>query len=146
MALAGAAGAAYASTRKDTAGEIVRSAGNGAVSAYEKAKSFNEEHQITQKAGEAARASFAKAKELNEKYQITTRSKEAIENSYNAAVEYNKKHSITQRMGESISRGLDMFTSSLGSSASSTSQAAAPPDVPDREATAPPAPTPIGKY
>ena len=52
VALAGAAGGAYASTRKDTAGEVARSAGNGAVGVYEKAKSFNEEHKITEKAGE----------------------------------------------------------------------------------------------
>lgn len=82
--LIAAAGAAYATTRSDKVGDVARSVGQAGVSAVDKAKQLDQQHQISEKAKAAGTAAVtasaaaaSKAKALNEEHQLTEKAKAA---------------------------------------------------------------------
>ena len=106
--------AAYATTRKDSAGEVARSTGTAAASTATAVKKFNDEHDITGKLWKAGEAAAEKAKEVNQKYGITTKVASAATTGYQAAAEFEKKNKVTAKVGTALSSGLDRFTKMVG--------------------------------
>ena len=75
-AVVAAGAAAYATTRKDSVGDVARSTGETAAATASGLKKFNDEHKITSKVYDAGVAAAAKAKEVNAKYGISTKMSE----------------------------------------------------------------------
>jgi hypothetical protein len=113
-AIVAAGGAAYATTRKDSVGDVARQTGRAAAAAATAAKKFNNEHDITGKLYVATAAAANKAKEVNAKYGITSKITAGASSAYNQAAEFDKNHNVTGKVGSSISSGLSAFTSAVG--------------------------------
>ena len=113
-AVVAAGGAAYATTRKDTVGDVARQTGQAAASTASAAKKFNDEHNITGKLYDATAAAANKAKEVNTKYNITGKLTAGATSAYQKASEFDKKNNVSGKVGSSISSGLTAFTSAMG--------------------------------
>lgn len=129
-AVAAAGAAVYATTRRDTAGELARSTGIAAASTATAVKKFNDEHDITGKVWKAGEAAAIKAKEVNVKYGISTKVAAAASSGYQAAAEFEKKNNVTSKVGTALSSGLDRFTKMVGSGSGGGSGGAASKNLP----------------
>jgi hypothetical protein len=115
-AVAAGAAAAYATTRKDSVGEVARGAGDAATAAASGLKKFNDEHKITSKVYDAGVAATAKAKEVNAKYDITGKLTAGAKTAYQKGAEFEKRNDVSRRVGGAISSGLTAFTKAVGGS------------------------------
>mmetsp|Transcript_23108 Transcript_23108/g.33854 ORF Transcript_23108/g.33854 Transcript_23108/m.33854 type:complete len:239 (-) Transcript_23108:290-1006(-) len=110
------AGAAlYASTREDDIGSTARSAGNVAVSAYDKSVEAAEKYHIKEKVVEAGKATYNKAKELDDEYKIYDRAKEATAGVVKGAQDLDRKYDISGKTARALMSGAKAATSALAS-------------------------------
>lgn len=114
LALAGAAGMAYAAGQKDgQSGEVARSAGKAAAAAGHRASELNQKHEVTTKLKAGAVAGFTKAKEVNEKHQIATKAKSLFSMALAKSKAANEKYDITGKAARGTTKVLDSATKKL---------------------------------
>ena len=114
LALAGAAGMAYAAGQKDgPGGDVARSAGTAAAAAGHRASELNKKHEVTTKLKAGAVAGFSKAKEVNEKHQIATKAKSLFSMALAKSKAANEKYDITGKAARSTTKVLDSATKRL---------------------------------
>ena len=114
LALAGAAGMAYAAGTKDGAGgDVARSAGGAAAAAGRRASELNQKHEVTTKLKAGASAGFTKAKEVNEKHQIATKAKSLFSMALAKSKAANEKYDITGKAAKATTKVLDTATSKM---------------------------------
>uniref|UniRef100_A0A7S0MZ57 MIT domain-containing protein n=1 Tax=Pyramimonas obovata TaxID=1411642 RepID=A0A7S0MZ57_9CHLO len=112
-AVACAGAAAYCTTRSDTAGDVARNTGSAVATTFEKAKAYNEEHNLTGRAKEAAVASAQKASEVNQKYGITSKLSSACSMAVSKAKAIEEKHQLGAKVGKACATGMDKVTSAM---------------------------------
>ena len=111
--VAGAAGAAYASTRSDQIGSTTRGVARTSAAVVDRVLDVNREHGIASKAIEIGSAAVAKASEINEKYEVASRVKAAGSEAYKRLSTFDQEYKVTERIGSSISAGLTTITNFL---------------------------------
>mmetsp|Transcript_118465 Transcript_118465/g.235968 ORF Transcript_118465/g.235968 Transcript_118465/m.235968 type:complete len:313 (+) Transcript_118465:60-998(+) len=89
-----AAGAAYATTRGDSAGDAARAVGNMGIEAAEHAQTAAEKHQVTEKVD----ATLGHVRAMDEKYGITDKTQAAASASWEKLRELNRKHQVTDKL------------------------------------------------
>jgi hypothetical protein len=103
--VAGAAGAAYASTRSDQIGSTTRGVARTSVAVVDKVIDVNREHGIGSRAMELGSAAISKASEINEKYEVTNRVKAAGTEAYRRLSTFDQEYKVTEGLGMAISAG-----------------------------------------
>lgn len=129
------AGAAlYASTREDGVGSAMRSTGDTAVHAYERAAHSAQKHHVGEKLSAAGQATYKKATEIDDQYHISDNVKHATVVAAKEAKKINDKYDITgsaSRAAASGARSVFKFIEgaskgSSGSSATNTNRVTGP--------------------
>lgn len=121
--LAGAAGAAYATTREDQVGTAARDVARSGVSVLDKVVDVDRQNDISGRAKEIGATAFSKASEFNQKYEVTDKLKRASTSAVNTVSELNEKYKIS----DSISSGISAGMATLSNFWSSSTQPRAPP-------------------
>lgn len=110
----GAAGMAYAATRKDEVGDAARGLGNMTLAGASKVKEIDHEHNLTGKAKDLGSAAVSKAKEINDKHGITDKVKDGTSKAVAKAKEIEEKHNVTGKVAAGLSKGMAKATDILG--------------------------------
>jgi hypothetical protein len=113
--IAGAAGAAYASTRSDEIGDTTRVMARSSFAVVDKVREVDREHQISATAKAMGSAAIAKANEINQKYEVTETVKSAGAEAARRLSEINDRYKITDSISNGISSGFASLSSFLGS-------------------------------
>lgn len=93
-AVALAAGAAYATTRQDTAGQAARSVGDLGLEAAKKGKAFADEHQLPEKVTDA----IAQVKALDERLGVSSRAQAVAAASVEALRDLDRRHQVSTKL------------------------------------------------
>eukprot|EP00931_Biecheleriopsis_adriatica_P087698 TRINITY_DN62128_c0_g1_i1.p1 TRINITY_DN62128_c0_g1~~TRINITY_DN62128_c0_g1_i1.p1 ORF type:complete len:316 (-),score=73.27 TRINITY_DN62128_c0_g1_i1:61-1008(-) len=105
-ALGLAAGAAYATTRKDSAGEAARSMGDMGIQAADHVRTVAQEHRVSERVDSA----MDKVRSLDQRFRVSERTQAAATSSAEALKELNRKHKVTEK----VSHGAVKATEGLG--------------------------------
>jgi hypothetical protein len=109
--IAGAAGAAYATTRDDEIGSTARGVATTSVNAFDTVVDVEKQHNITEKAKEFGNNAYTKASEFNQRYEVTDRVKQASDTAVRRMSEFNDKYKVTDKISSGISAGVSSLTS-----------------------------------
>lgn len=91
-----AGGAAlYATTRGDKVGEVARSTGGAAVTAYSSAKTMAEKYHVNEKIASATKSTVDAAKRIDNDYKVVDTVKSATDEVVKSTREINEKYDIT---------------------------------------------------
>lgn len=93
-----AAGAAYATTREDGAGQAARTVGDLGLQAAEHARALSDEKRIPERVENA----LCKVRSINEQYGVTSKAQAATESSWQALRELDRKHQVTEKVGSGL--------------------------------------------
>ncbi|CAJ1418230.1 unnamed protein product [Effrenium voratum] len=105
-ALGLAAGAAYASTRKDSAGEAARSVGDMGLQAAHHARSVAQEHQLAERAGNALNGVRA----MDERWHVSERTQALARSSVSTLMDIDQRHQVSS----SVAGGAKRASKQLG--------------------------------
>jgi hypothetical protein len=111
--VAGAAGAAYATTRSDNIGSSARGVARGSISVIDKASELNREAGITDKAKQVGSAALNKAAAINEQYQVTTTVKAVGSEAFKRLSTFNEDYKVTDRIASGIAAGFSTLSNFL---------------------------------
>ena len=125
--VAGAAGAAYASTRSDNIGSATRGVARGSVSMVDRMVDTDREHQLTSKARELGSAAITKVSEINQKYEVTDTVKTAGAEAFKRLSTFNEKYGVTDRIASGISSGMSTISNFLQPGAGAQPNGPPPP-------------------
>jgi hypothetical protein len=100
-------------TRQDTAGAVVRSAGEVGLDMQAKAIDLNEKHHITEKLFEAGVSATTAAQALDEKYSISQKVGQGLENAGHRIMEIEKEYHVTDKVAEGIAGSAQRVTDIL---------------------------------
>jgi len=100
VAAVAAAGTAYATTRKDAAGEAARSLGDAGLSAAAKAQHVSEEHGVPDK----VRESLIRVQEKAEQLGVTEKVEAAKATSWRALQEFDSRHDVSAKVANGLSQ------------------------------------------
>jgi len=89
-----AAGAAYATTRGDSAGDAARAVGNMGIEAAERAHTMAEEHQVSERVDGA----LGRVRAMDEQYGISDKTQAVAASSWEKLRELNRKHQVTDKL------------------------------------------------
>ncbi|CAE8706468.1 unnamed protein product [Polarella glacialis] len=98
VAVAMAAGAAYATTRKDSAGDAARSMGDMGLQAAKHTRSVAEEYKVPERVDHA----MSGVRSLDERYRVSERTQAAASSSAGTLKEINRKHQVTSKIGSGV--------------------------------------------
>ncbi|KAF4659273.1 hypothetical protein FOZ61_004868 [Perkinsus olseni] len=108
--VAGAAGAAYVTTRSDKIGSAARTVGSATTNvtsdAVEKGAEIGEEYGVTQKVRGAADAVSSKAREFDQTYDVSGKVNSGVQAVGSKMSEINQQYQISEKVGSSLSRGM----------------------------------------
>lgn len=93
-----AAGAAYATTRKDGVGDAARTAGDLGWKAASRTKEFCDEHHVGEKAGNA----IAGVRSIDEKYGLSDKAQAAAISSWKGLRSLDKKYKLSKKFGHGL--------------------------------------------
>jgi len=120
-----AGGAAlYATTRGDKVGEVARSTGGAAVTAYSSAKHVAEKYHVNEKISAATKSTVEAAKRIDNDYHVVDTVKSATNEVVKSTREINEKYDITgktKRASASLASSLMSKMNQLNDSSSATS-------------------------
>lgn len=112
VAVVAAAGTAYATTRKDGAGEAARAMGDAGITAAAKAQQISDENKVPEK----VRESLASVKEVVDKYGVPEKLEAAKASSWKAMQEFDNKHDVSSKVATgfaSATKGATSATAKL---------------------------------
>ncbi len=128
--LAGAAGAAYATTREDNVGSTARDVARTGITALDKVVDIDRQNDISGRAKEFGAHAFSKASEFNQKYEVTDKVKRVSTSAINTVSEINDKYKIADTISSGISAGMATISNFWISSNSSSSSRQYPSQAP----------------
>lgn len=111
--IAGAAGAAYATTRSDAIGSSSRGVARGSIAAIDSVTTANRDHGITEKAKQMGSAAISKATEINEQYQVTATVKTVGSHAYKKLSTFNEEYKVTDKIASGIAAGFSTISNFL---------------------------------
>jgi len=111
--VAGAAGAAYATTRSDNIGSSARGVARGSISVIDKATEVNRDAGITDKAKQFGSAAVNKATEINEQYQVTATVKQVGSEAYKRLSSFNQEYKVTDKISAGLAAGFNTLSNFL---------------------------------
>ena len=120
--VAGAAGAAYASTRSDAVGSATRGVARGSVAVVDKVVDVEKQHHFTTKAMELGSAVYNKASEINQKYEVTDTVKTAGTAAFKRLATFNEQHGVTDKIASGVAAGISTLSNFLQPSSQPTPQ------------------------
>lgn len=94
-AVAAGGAALYATTRGDKVGEVARSTGGAAATAYDKVADLAERHHVSEKISAATRSTVKAAKQIDDEYKVVDKVKSATNEVVKSTREINEKYDIT---------------------------------------------------
>ena len=115
-ALAGAAGAAYATTRGDEWGDAARATGDASAAAYAKAKELDRDHHILSRTKDALVTGYNKAVEIDQQYSILDRTKRFARDSYSKAREIDQQYDLSGKAASATISGMNSITKMMAPS------------------------------
>jgi hypothetical protein len=109
-----AGGAAlYATTRGDKVGEVARTTGGAAASAYSSAKVMAEKYHVKEKISSATASTVAAAKKIDEDYKVVDTMKSATTEVVKSTREINEKYDITGKTKRATASLASSFMSKM---------------------------------
>uniref|UniRef100_A0A7S1R8B1 Uncharacterized protein n=1 Tax=Alexandrium catenella TaxID=2925 RepID=A0A7S1R8B1_ALECA len=94
-----AAGAAYATTREDSAGDAARSMGDAGLRAAARARALAEEKKLP----EQMEGVLGRVRAADERLGITSKAQEVASSSWEALRELDRRHSLSTKFGQGVS-------------------------------------------
>ena len=74
--------------------------GEGAKSAYTKARDFEQQHHVTSRVSDATRSTFQAARDANQKYGVTDKIGEGARSACTKARDFEQQHHVTSRVSD----------------------------------------------
>ncbi|KAF4654061.1 hypothetical protein FOL47_010160 [Perkinsus chesapeaki] len=120
--VAGAAGAAYCTTRTDAVGYAARGAGSATAATVQQGSEFCQRYGLGQRAQTIVSGAAVRAREINDSYHVTENIQAGAVAAGRRLSEFNQQYQVTDRVGAGLARGM----SAIGGWLSGNPQEAGP--------------------
>ncbi|EER16014.1 hypothetical protein Pmar_PMAR003477 [Perkinsus marinus ATCC 50983] len=104
--VAGAAGAAYCTTRNDAVGYAARGAGSCTAATVHQGTEIAQRYGIGQRAQSLVTGAAVRARELNDNYHVTENLRAGAATAGRRLTEFNQQYQVTDRIGSGLARGV----------------------------------------